>query len=157
MITGFWHAGLTVSSMERSLAFYRDLLGLEIVSDRTVREAGVLAVTGTAVGAIRVCMLRVPGADAYLELLQYDALRPAGAAARPDSVGTAHVCFYVDDLPVAWERLRAAGVVAISGAPVDFSDRIPGTWCVYVHDPDGFVVELFDGPHYPDRTPRAVA
>src|SRR5690606_29710355 len=83
VITGFWHAGLTVSSMERSLAFYRDLLGLEIVSDRTVREAGVLAVTGTAVGAIRVCMLRVPGADAYLELLQYDALRPAGAAARP--------------------------------------------------------------------------
>ena len=75
---------LLIEDLPRSLAFYRDLLGLEVVSDRTVREASVLAVTGATVDAIRVCMLRVPGADAYLELLQYDAVRPDGLGRNAD-------------------------------------------------------------------------
>ena len=32
-VTGFFHAGVTVSDMEESLRFYRDVLGLEIISD----------------------------------------------------------------------------------------------------------------------------
>ena len=35
-ITGFFHGGIAVSDMERSLAFYRDLLGMEIHFDITV-------------------------------------------------------------------------------------------------------------------------
>jgi hypothetical protein len=31
-VTGFWHAGITVSDLDRSLSFYGDALGLELVS-----------------------------------------------------------------------------------------------------------------------------
>ncbi|MEP6842862.1 MAG: VOC family protein [Pseudolysinimonas sp.] len=153
MITGYWHAGVSVSDMERSLVFYRDLLGLEQVSDRVVRTASVIEVTGTAVDAIRVCMLKVPGEDLYLELLEYGAPGPlADRNTIASEPGTGHVCFYVDDLVAVWNQLHGVGVESPSGGPVDFSERTPGTWCIYLRDPDGFLVELFEGPRYPLRT-----
>jgi catechol 2,3-dioxygenase-like lactoylglutathione lyase family enzyme len=36
LITGFFHGGIAVSDMERSLAFYRDALGLEVFFDVTL-------------------------------------------------------------------------------------------------------------------------
>lgn len=35
---GFFHVGLTVADMDRALGFYRDVLGLEVLSRRTIRE-----------------------------------------------------------------------------------------------------------------------
>jgi catechol 2,3-dioxygenase-like lactoylglutathione lyase family enzyme len=36
MITGFHHTSVTVADMDRSLAFYRDLLGMEVVNEREI-------------------------------------------------------------------------------------------------------------------------
>ena len=78
-----------------------------------------------------------------IELFQY--ITPAGGhvSGRPADVGFAHVCVLVDDIRVTLDRLIAAG-----GKP--FSDVIPvdtganaGSLCVYVRDPDGHVLELF--------------
>jgi catechol 2,3-dioxygenase-like lactoylglutathione lyase family enzyme len=49
VITGIHHFALTVSDMDRSLAFYRDLFGLEVLSDREVERDYVEEIT--AVGA----------------------------------------------------------------------------------------------------------
>ena len=153
-ITGFWHGGVTVSDMETSRNFYRHLLGLTQVSDRLVDEESVLAVTHAQVAGVRVCMLQVPGEPVYVELIQYG----DGAAARradhePSTAGHGHLCFYVDDLRSMWRDLQAAGVESVSDGPVDLSERIAGTWCIYLRDPDGYLIELFQGPRYPQRTP----
>lgn len=153
-VSGFWHGGVSVSDMDRSLVFYVDGLGLEKVSDRVVRLASVLAVTRAEASGVRVCMLKVPGEETYLELLQYgDAVAVAPRADRASAPGTGHLCFYVDNLRGVWEELRIGGVESLSGGPVDCAERIEGSWCIYLRDPDGFLVELFEGPRYPSRTP----
>lgn len=157
-VTGFWHGGITVSDTAASHRFYVDLLGLRLVADRTTDDPALLRVVGVPATAIRVSMLAIPGSPSYVELVEYLGL-PGRAASvtvadglagfSVSTPGTGHLCFYTDDLHGLWARLRAAGVTAISPGPVDCSSRIPGTWCLYVRDPDGYPVELFEGPPYP--------
>lgn len=160
-VTGFWHGGITVADTAVSHRFYVDLLGLRLVADRTTDDPALLRVVGVPATALRVSMLAIPGSPSYVELVEYlgrpdrglpDEARPPAPAATglPVSTpGTGHLCFYTDDLHGLWARLRDAGVPAISPGPVDCSSRIPGTWCLYVRDPDGYPVELFEGPPYP--------
>jgi len=137
--------------MEASLAFYAGLLGFEVLSDRVVALPSVQRITGVVDAKIRVCMLRIPKSDVYLELLDYVKGKTNASGSRsPASPGSTHICLYVDDLRTTWARLSRAGVVGIS-EPIDFSDRIPGTWCMYIRDPDGCVVELYEGPRYVAR------
>ena len=79
-ITGFFHGGIAVSDMERSLAFYRDLLGMEIHFDITVDAVDyVRTLLGIEMRDCRVVYLRVPGSDGvFVELLEYH-----GSDARP--------------------------------------------------------------------------
>ncbi|MDI1288451.1 MAG: VOC family protein [bacterium] len=149
MVSGFWHVGVTVASMERSLIFYRDHLGLGQVSDRIVRDGALLAVVAAPATGLRVCMLQIPGSDSYVELVEYLDCGTSVTHVDVSSPGTGHLCLYVEDLREVWERLSRAGVEAISPGPVDCSSRIPETWCMYLRDPDGYPVELFQGPRYP--------
>lgn len=140
MITGVHHFALTVSDMERSLAYYRDLFGLEPISDREVDRDYVERITGVPGAHVRIVHLR--GYGVQLELLQY--LRPAGATAAralPDA-GSAHVCFVSDDLEADAARLREAGVPFRSPIVVTTSGPNRGGRGIYVEDPDGNAVEV---------------
>jgi catechol 2,3-dioxygenase-like lactoylglutathione lyase family enzyme len=74
VITGVHHFALTVSDLETSLAFYRDL-GFNVVSDREVEGGYVEEITGVPGAKIRLAHLSGYGHN--LELLQYK--RPLGA------------------------------------------------------------------------------
>jgi catechol 2,3-dioxygenase-like lactoylglutathione lyase family enzyme len=148
-VTGFWHGGITVADTERSHAFYVGQLGLRVYADRIVDDPALLRVVATEAAALRVSMLEIPGADCYVELVEYLGVDAAAPAVAPESTGVGHLCFYVDDLRALWDRLCGAGVEAVSDGPIDCSSRIPDTWCMYVRDPDGHLVELFEGPRYP--------
>lgn len=88
--------------------------------------------------------LRAPGDSHILELFEY--LAPAGEVLDVESrnVGAAHICFVVEDLATLYEDLRARGVDSFVTAPV-FVDEGPskGGWALYLRDPDGIRVELF--------------
>ena len=106
MITGIHHFALTVREMDRALAFYCGLFGLEVASDRTVEQDYVEEIT--AVPGAHVRLVHLSGYGLRLELLEY--LEPRGAArarALPDA-GSAHVCFRTDDLDVEVARLQVA-------------------------------------------------
>ena len=140
MIIGVHHFALTVSDMERSLAFYRDRFGLEVVSDREVDGDYVEVITGVAGAHIRIVHLR--GYGVQVELLQY--LRPAGAPrARPlPDAGSAHLCFVSDDLDADAASLREAGVSFRSPIVTTTSGPNRGGRGIYLEDPDGNVVEV---------------
>ena len=53
-ISGFFHAGVTVSDMDASLAFYRDALGLELVSDGFTGGESARRIWGMEIGRVRV-------------------------------------------------------------------------------------------------------
>jgi catechol 2,3-dioxygenase-like lactoylglutathione lyase family enzyme len=145
------HTGYTVASLDRSLHFYHDLLGLEVVATQEKNGGYLAAIVGYPDAHVRMAHLRVPGADHVVELFEY--LAPAGdavAAPEPKNVGSSHLCFVVDDLPSLYERLRSAGVASFFSPPVEVDTGInAGGLALYLRDPDGIPVELFQPPRRP--------
>ena len=151
MTAGLHHTGYTVSDLDRSVAFYRDRIGMEVLATQEKRGGYLAAIVGYPDAHVRMAHLRMPGGDHVLELFEY--LAPAGAAPEriePRDVGTAHLCIRVDDLPAVYKRLRRAGVDSFVSEPVEVDTGInTGGYGLYLRDPDGIVLELFQPP--PER------
>src|SRR5438046_7940000 len=64
------HTGITVSNLEQSLAFWRDVLGFEL--SHTAHQTGELAkeITGVAGAEIKLAVVKAPGGH-KIELLEY--------------------------------------------------------------------------------------
>ena len=140
------HTGYTVSDLGRSVAFYRDLLGCEVIAEQEKQGGYLAAIVGYPDAHVRMAHLRLPDGEHVVELFQY--LTPAGTTheIEPKDVGTAHLCFLTDDLHGDYERLAAAGVSFVS-PPVEVDTGInTGGYALYLRDPDGIVVELFQPP-----------
>jgi lactoylglutathione lyase len=142
-ITGFFHGGITVSDMDRSLTFYRDGLGLEVEFDRLLDAPYLKEVLGLSFESLRAAYLRIPGGG-FVELLEYRGVERLSAASRPCDFGAGHLCLYVDDVAGMWARLRQQGVRARSVDAVDITaGPNAGARSIYLADPDGYPVELF--------------
>jgi catechol 2,3-dioxygenase-like lactoylglutathione lyase family enzyme len=141
------HTSLTVSDLERSLAFYRDVLGLEVAMQQE-KEGGYLAkISGYPDAHVRMAQLELPGGSHRIELFQY--LAPPGERPplEPRNVGITHVCLVVDDIHEAYERIRRAPGVEPYSEPVELdSGANKGGFGLYVRDPDGITLELFQPP-----------
>jgi len=124
------YVGLQVRDLDRSVAFYRDLLGMTAGARTAIPETG---------GAI--VELRSPGSATVLELNWY----PGGSAyfKGPYRNGDEldHLAFGCDDVEAAHKELLAKG--ARAGLP-PFPEG--GTTLAYVQDPDGIWIELFQNP-----------
>jgi catechol 2,3-dioxygenase-like lactoylglutathione lyase family enzyme len=143
---GVHHTGYTVSDLDRSVAFYRDLLGCEVIATQEKQGGYLAAIVGYPDAHVRMAHLRAPGGGHVLELFQYLAPRGARIEAEPRNVGVSHLCFLTDDLPGLYERLRDAGVDVVS-PPVAVDTGInTGGYGLYLRDPDGILVELFQPP-----------
>src|SRR2546430_9360143 len=79
-ITGAHHTSFTVADLERSLAFFRDQLGLEVVFVREIRDAYFGQIVGLPACAVKAAVLRIPGSAHFLELFEY--LVPKGQPQR---------------------------------------------------------------------------
>ncbi len=118
MITGFLHFAYSCADADRSIAFYRDNLGMELVADRVVPGGGyVEAVTGIAGARVRIVHLQGYGFN--LELLEYEEPRGDTRAREPNHAGSAHMAFVVDDCDAVCAELAAKGV------PVRSAERAP--------------------------------
>jgi catechol 2,3-dioxygenase-like lactoylglutathione lyase family enzyme len=140
------HTGITVPNLERSLAFWRDVLGLEL--SHTAHQTGELArqITGVAGAEINLAVLKTPGGH-KIELLQY--LAPADrkrAAIRPCDVGHAHVALLIDDLDAILEKIAGSGWKAAGKPQTLQTGPNAGKRVVYVRDPDGTTIELMELP-----------
>ena len=140
MITGIHHFALTVSDMDRSLAFYTGLFGLEVASDREVERDYIEKIT--AVPGAHQRLVHLSGYGHRLELLEYKAPRGEARARPLQDAGSAHVCFITDDLDAEVDRLQAAGVTFRSLPVVTTSGPNKGGRGIYVEDPDGNAVEV---------------
>jgi catechol 2,3-dioxygenase-like lactoylglutathione lyase family enzyme len=142
------HTGYTVSDLDRSVAFYRDRMGMEVVAQQEKQGGYLGRIVGYPEAHVRMAHLRVPGDDYVLELFEY--LAPAGSTPdriEPCDVGTAHLCIVVDDLPDAYQRLVDAGVDTFISPPVEVDTGInTGGYGIYLRDPDGIVLEIFQPP-----------
>lgn len=140
------HFSITVSDLDRSLTFYRDLLGLPVKQIGEVDAPYIGKIVGVEGTKIRLAELDLQE-GLLLELFEYSS--PIGEPVRPRTwdPGSTHIAFDVDDIDAIWERLRAAGVETKSPEPILIDDpRWYGARCAYISDPDGVTIEISEGP-----------
>ncbi|HTW98629.1 MAG TPA: VOC family protein [Acidimicrobiales bacterium] len=140
------HVGFTVSNLERSLQFWQEGLGLELVLLQE-KQGGYLEQITAEPGAHALqAHLQFPGSNLRIELLQY--LKPPGTriVARPPDVGTGHVAILCTDLDATLARLAQHGGRPF-GSPVLIDTGLnKGSRAVYVRDPDDHIAELVQRP-----------
>jgi lactoylglutathione lyase len=141
------HTGFTVSDLDRSVAFYRDLLGCEVLATQEKQGGYLAAIVGYPDAHVRMAHLRVPGSAHVIELFQYLAPPGGKAEVEPRNVGSSHLSFIVDDLAALYDSLVARGVTSFVSPPVEVDTGINrGGRALYLRDPDGITVELFQPP-----------
>jgi catechol 2,3-dioxygenase-like lactoylglutathione lyase family enzyme len=144
-ILGLDHVSVTTSDIARSLAFYRDLLGLPVRSVDELSGDEVDRITGTPGARLLSADLDL-GRGQVLELLEYVGA-PDGVALGSEHPGSGHIGLMVDDVDQVHGSLVAAGVT-VRSVPVELTE--PGDWhgvrCMTVLDPDGVAVELVERP-----------
>jgi catechol 2,3-dioxygenase-like lactoylglutathione lyase family enzyme len=130
--------------------WYQDVLGLTLVSLASRDPSFSARVTGIPGAELRIAYLTAP--NCAVELIQY--LRPKGDKldTRTCNVGSAHVCFIVDDFEAMVQRLRGRGVVFPGEPAVVPAGPNIGRGVLYFEDPDSNTVEILS-----DRPLGAVA
>ena len=145
---GIHHVGITTSDADRSLRFYRDLLGMRVLGDSRLTRPEVAALLGADEIDLRLVELE-SGDGRIVELLEY--ARPPGVLPRYTNrdPGSAHVAFAVDDLDAIHAGIEAAGGSVISRRVVKAGDTqgiFAHARLLYVRDPDGMILELVERP-----------
>ena len=140
------HTGITVANLERSLAFWRDVLGFEL--SHTAHQTGKLAeeITGEAGAEIKLAVLKAPGGH-KIELLEY--LAPPDrkrSDLRPCDVGHVHVALLIDDLNAILEKIGESGWKPAGKPQTLRTGPNTGKRVVYVRDPDGTTIEFMEMP-----------
>ena len=139
-VTAIRHTGIVVSDMDRSLRFYRDLLGLEVWADFTDSSNYVQEVTG--VKGADVWMIKLRAADGVsIELLKYRNEPQAPARRRACDIGVNHVALQVDDIDALHQKLVSEGI-EFHAPPTESSDG--GAKATYCRDPEGNILELVE-------------
>jgi catechol 2,3-dioxygenase-like lactoylglutathione lyase family enzyme len=137
------HYSHCVSDIERSRAFYVDVLGFEVVAEFDFDDPATATVMG------------VPGAKFTGVFMKRDGMRieliafstpPPDAPRRPrraNEIGHSHLSFYVKSLDDALDYLRSRGVEIV---PETRAVLAGGIACCVVRDPDGFPIEVVEMP-----------
>jgi len=81
-----------------------------------------------------------------LELFEFVGLERHSASARPCDYGAGHFCLYVDDTAAVYDRIIGMGFTARSEVVELTSGPHAGRKVVYLIDPDGYHVELYERP-----------
>jgi len=137
----FNHVGISVVDIDRSIAFYREFLGLEQLCEVFPFGGGQFsAVMDLPAVEGRMCMIGKDG----LQLELFEFAKPAPEAKDPEypvsDHGYSHFGITVDDIAGTYARLEAAGV-RIHTPVIAFPGGMKATYC---RDPDGNVFEIME-------------
>jgi catechol 2,3-dioxygenase-like lactoylglutathione lyase family enzyme len=144
--------GMTVSDMDRAVAFYTTVLDFQKISDDEVTGPALETLEGVFGAHVRVVRLRLGGET--IALTSY--LTPGGRPIPVDSASNdrwfQHIAIIVSDMDRAYARLRAAHVGYASTEPQQLPKTIPGAAGItafYFRDPDNHIIEVLHFP--PDK------
>jgi len=145
MSVTFSHVGLCVSDLDRSLRFYRDGLGFELVGSHGVGDefGPLMELDGVR---LESRFLRRDGVS--IELLCFTAPGHTGAATRRpmNQLGLTHLSIRVDDVDAAVASLEALGGTVVGATRTTLGAGDARLEFVYCCDPDGVRIELMKLP-----------
>ena len=149
LIDAVERVGMTVSNMDRSMAFFSNVLTFETISDEEVTGSEFERLHGVFGARARIVRMRL-GAE-EIELTEY--LTPRGRPIPVDSRSNdgwfQHVAIVVSDMDQAYARLRQHNVEHSSPEPQrlpDWNNAAGGIKAFYFKDPDGHPLEILQFP-----------
>ncbi|MDS0260255.1 VOC family protein [Haloarcula sp. S1CR25-12] len=131
------HFAVTVSNLDRAVAFYRDTLGLDVLSEFSVGGDGFE--TGVGIDGASAEFVHMDAGDARIELVEYTPEGDSRSEGRLNQPGATHLGLEVADLDSVYESLPN-GVETVAEPQTTES----GTRILFVRDPDGTLVELLE-------------
>ncbi|RBL92453.1 VOC family protein [Chitinophaga flava] len=150
------HVGIVVTNLDKSIAFYEALTGLKISNRDMIGGDRMAHVMGLDKTLIRYANLHLENLN--IDLLEYEQPAPTVAKYDNNQISAMHLCFEVDDIQKAVERLKKAGI-KLSGEPIVFQETDGlkngyGTAVAYFDDPDGTHLEIIEpkGPFQRENT-----
>ena len=138
--------GFTVPDMERSIAFYRDVLTFKQINDVEVDGPDYDQLYG--VFGVRARIVRLQLGEQQLELTQFLAppdVRPIPVPSYSNDLWFQHFAIVVRDMEAAWAQLRKYHVKQVSPRPqtIPMSNlAAAGIKAIKFRDPDGHSLEL---------------
>jgi len=123
MITRLLHTRYRVNDLEKTAAFYKEVLGLKEISRHTSPRGSTLA------------FFKAPGSEETIELCHYPKSGPV--VVQPDLT---HIAFEVDDLE-AFAKVTAAKGYPLSDGPTVTSS---GSKIAFIDGPEGYEFELIE-------------
>lgn len=144
-VLGFNHTNFTVSDLERAIAFFRDLLGFELLSVAPRDPALIERMTGLEKPEMVVAFLRGPGH--VIELIEYRAPADRGrVSGRLCDAGASHLALDVDDAEAAVAASAAHGFRPVGEIIEIDAGPNKGSRVVYLRDADGVTIEFIQKP-----------
>ena len=151
------HTGFVVSDLNRSLEFYRDLLGLEVERDQILEGEFISELVGYPDASLHIVYLGLGDMKHSVELIQY--LNPVGGnppIPERNQVGASHLGIIVDDLDQFYSELSSKGIRFVSPPAIRQNAAYPmARKGCYVQDPDGNWLELLERPPAPESSTKA--
>jgi lactoylglutathione lyase len=125
MVKKLLHTRYRVSDLEKTVSFYKDVLGLEEVNRHSSPRGSQLV------------FFKAPGSEELIEICKFDGSGPV-------NVGTdiTHLAFEVEDLDAFARHARASGY-PLSDGPTPTSS---GSVIAFVDAPEGYEIELIQRP-----------
>jgi glyoxylase I family protein len=134
------HIGVSVFDLEKSVQFYRDVVGMEIEYRAYHEGEKISRVVDVADATLNICVLKKGGVR--LELIDYGKPEKKQLQYKDQSSpGLIHIAMKVSDVEDAWRRMKALGYGFNSEPMVT---RENGPKICYFRGPDNVVMELYE-------------
>ena len=140
---------LTVSDLDRSVAFYEKALGFRKVSEQLIADRNHDTLTGVFGTRVRRAELRIGDETVQLEQYLSPAGQPLPVDSRANDLWFQHFAVVVSDMERAYEQLNRVPYQAISSAPQTIPESnkaAAGIKAFKFKDPDGHPLELLYFP-----------
>ncbi|MFW5998826.1 MAG: VOC family protein [Halanaerobiaceae bacterium] len=125
MIKKFDHTAITVSDLDKSIEFYRDILGCKIM--------GMIDNENSK-------YIYLDAGGAVIELFYFDKKGKPLKESSNEDIGIKHLAFKVDDVDEIVDKLRQENV-EIEVEPLETD----GVKLAFFKDPDGILLEVIEG------------
>ena len=144
MLKSFFHTGFVVKDLEKSVAFYTDVLGMRIAA--RVERKGEFAnqLLGFPDAHIKGALVD-KGEGHQLELIQYISPPSGSGRVKRNDLGASHLAFFVDDLDRLYRDTCHRGL-QYRKRPAEHRDESGKLLrkAAYCQDPDGNWLEFVE-------------
>ncbi len=144
-VYGFNHTAFVVSDLDRSISFFKELLGFELASRASRDPKAIEGMTGLAGVDIEIAYLR--GVGQWIELIRYKAPSNRGKALpKIFQDGSGHIALDVADIEEAVARSADYGLKPVGKIVTIDQGPNEGRKVVYLQSPEGLSVEFIEVP-----------